>query len=535
MYAEHFRLRKEPFSIAPDPRFLFMSAQHREALAHLLYGVGGGGGFVLLTGEIGAGKTTVCRCFLEQIPTHCRVAYIFNPKLTVPELLQTICQEFHIALPEGTSSVKQHVDALNAFLLHAHARGQSAVLIIDEAQSLAPDVLEQLRLLTNLETHERKLLQIILIGQPELRTMLAQPGLEQLAQRVIARYHLGALTEAETRSYVKHRLAVAGGSKLPFDREAMARLYALSGGVPRRINLLADRALLGAYSQGMRKVDRATLEKAAREVFGPATLDRRPWLWGVGVTALALAAGFALWSLRGGTGSPGTPAVATAASGARAGAAAAAASAASSAGLATPALADIGEVLAAAPASEDAGLRELARDWQVPLGSGDACSAATEAGLSCHRSRAGLAGLRQLGRPAVLTLQGPQGSAVHALLVGLDEVTALMQVGERRWRVALPVLAEVWRGEFTTLWRPPPGWRAGAEVTPPAVRDWVRQQLAAAGQGDDTRPLRERVWSFQVASGLAPDGLAGPLTLMQLARAGTSDEPRLKVPSKLPP
>jgi general secretion pathway protein A len=273
-------------------------------------------------------------------------------------------------------------------------------------------------------------------------------------------------------------------------------------------------------------------------VFGPATLDRRPWLWGVGLTALTLAAGFAFWSLRSGTGSPATPPVASVASTARAGApasAAAAASAASSPGLATPALAGIGEVLAAALASEDAGLRELARDWQVPLGPGDACSAAAAAGLSCHRSLAGLAGLRQLGRPAVLTLQGPQGSAVHALLVGLDEVTALMQVGERRWRVALPALADVWRGEFTTLWRPPPGWRAGAEVTPPAVRDWVRRQLAAAGQGDETRPLRERVWAFQVASGLAPDGLAGPLTLMQLARAGTSDEPRLKVPSKLPP
>jgi general secretion pathway protein A len=201
MYAPFFGLSKEPFSIAPDPRFLFMSEQHREALAHLMYGLGGGGGFVLLTGEIGAGKTTVCRCFLEQVPASCAVAYIFNPKLTAAELLQTVCAEFGIVLPapldaaahHQPASVKAHVDALNAFLLAAHAQGRQAVLVIDEAQSLGPDVLEQLRLLTNLETSERKLLQIVLIGQPELRDMLAQPGLEQLSQRVTARFHLGAL------------------------------------------------------------------------------------------------------------------------------------------------------------------------------------------------------------------------------------------------------------------------------------------------------------------------------------------------------
>ncbi|MFO1288814.1 MAG: AAA family ATPase [Rubrivivax sp.] len=287
MYAEFFGLSKDPFSIAPDPRFLFMSEKHREALAHLLYGVGGGGGFVLLTGEIGAGKTTVCRAFLEQIPRHCDVAYIFNPKLTVTELLQSVCEEFHVALsepalagaadaqaaagkPAAATTVKTYVDAINRFLLAAHAAGRSAVLIIDEAQSLAPDVLEQLRLLTNLETHERKLLQIILIGQPELRDMLASPGLEQLAQRVIARCHLGALTAGETVRYVQHRLAVAGaagGTSVPFEPEAMSRLFQLTGGVPRRINLLAGRAMLGAYAHGRNQVDKAMVEQAAREVF----------------------------------------------------------------------------------------------------------------------------------------------------------------------------------------------------------------------------------------------------------------------------
>ena len=282
MYAEFFGLRHEPFSIAPDPRYLFMSAQHREALAHLLYGLRGGGGFVLLTGEIGAGKTTVCRCFLERVPRRCNVAYIFNPKQTVEELLGSICDEFRIprTAPEGaTPSAKQHVDALNDFLLRTHAVGQNNVLIIDEAQNLSADVLEQLRLLTNLETAERKLLQIILIGQPELRDMLAQPGLEQLAQRVIARYHLPALSAKETAQYIHHRLTVAGLTRAaPFDRAAVQRIHVLAGGVPRRINLLCDRALLGAYASGRSIVDAAIVDKAAREVLhtrGPRRVRRR--------------------------------------------------------------------------------------------------------------------------------------------------------------------------------------------------------------------------------------------------------------------
>jgi len=215
MYTRFFGLHQQPFSIAPDPRYLFMSERHREALAHLLYGLNGGGGFVLLTGEIGAGKTTVCRLFLEQIPAQCNVAYIFNPKQTAVELLQSICDEFGVIIPGNpagapAATIKNYIDPLNAFLLSSHAVQKNNILIIDEAQNLALDVLEQLRLLTNLETNERKLLQIILIGQPELRAMLSRPELEQLAQRVVARFHLEALSVKETTLYIAHRLGVAG-------------------------------------------------------------------------------------------------------------------------------------------------------------------------------------------------------------------------------------------------------------------------------------------------------------------------------------
>jgi len=339
MYESFFGLRQAPFSIAPDPRYLFMSERHREALAHLLYGLGGGGGFVLLTGEVGAGKTTVCRCFLEQVPASCRVAYIFNPRLSVLELLQSVCQEFGVALPGADGgngphplSVKGHIDPLNAFLLQAHAEGRQCVLVIDEAQNLSADVLEQLRLLTNLETHERKLLQIVLIGQPELRDQLARPELEQLAQRVIARYHLGALSAAETAAYVAHRLAVAGHSgPLPFDRAALARIHTLTAGVPRRINLLCDRALLGAYAEGRAQAGVRVLDRAAAEVFdrravggAPWPTPRLAWRWAAGGVVLGgalVALGGWLWR------SPPPPVVARAAVGAAAAPAASLASA----------------------------------------------------------------------------------------------------------------------------------------------------------------------------------------------------------------
>jgi general secretion pathway protein A len=310
MYMRFFGLKQEPFSLAPDPRYLYMSKRHREALAHLLYGVGGGGGFVLLSGEIGAGKTTVCRCFLEQIPKRCNVAYIFNPKLTVLELVKSICDEFHIPAPKvrGQPTVKTYVDALNDFLLRTHAVGQNNVLIIDEAQQLSAEVLEQLRLLTNLETNERKLLQIVLIGQPELRTMLERPDLEQLAQRVIARFHLKALSAKETEHYIRHRLSVAGMTRaIPFDRRALQRIHEIARGVPRRINLLCDRVMLGAYAHGKHTIDHSMVEKAGREVFGrmpnSTPPDRMPSArnTGVGIVigaglAVAALAAFALYS-----------------------------------------------------------------------------------------------------------------------------------------------------------------------------------------------------------------------------------------------
>jgi general secretion pathway protein A len=307
MYAKYFGLEREPFSIAPDPKFLFMSERHREALAHLMYGVKrSGGGFVLLTGEIGAGKTTVCRALLNQMPKRCNVAYVFNPKLSALELLQTVCEEFHVPIErktDGPATAKEYIDSFNQFLLRTHAVGQNNVLIVDEAQNLEPDTLEQLRLLTNLETDERKLLQIVLIGQPELRDLLARPELEQVAQRIIARYHLEALSLRETAGYVRHRMAVAGLVKaMPFSKSAIRRIHERSRGVPRRINLLADRSLLGTYSKSEPTVDETVVDQAADEVFGEKPVAAQasaftPLAMGIAIGLMLATAATALWLL----------------------------------------------------------------------------------------------------------------------------------------------------------------------------------------------------------------------------------------------
>ncbi len=568
MYASHFGLKQAPFSIAPDPRYLFMSERHREALAHLLYGVGGGG-FVLLTGEIGAGKTTVCRCFLEQIPRRCNVAYIFNPKLSTGELLQSICDEFRIPLPEGSeASLKAHVDALNQFLLKTHAVGQNNVLIIDEAQNLSPEVLEQLRLLTNLETNERKLLQIILIGQPELRQMLAQPELEQLAQRVIARYHLDALSEEETAQYIQHRLETAGlkrGSL--FERKALKRIHELTRGVPRRINLLCDRALLGAYAEGKSRVDKAIVEKAATEVFESLAVpdasakaaarkddagrrDRNDrsersaqtalsawpnWTWavfGTGVTLSLAGAGLSAWLHWAGPGksSAGAATVAQAAS------ASASRPTAAAPAEPRPPLVDAATLMQSAAPTEAAAWQDLAALWRFDLKTGgDPCNQLYRARLICFRNSGGLSLLTQLDRPALLTLQDGGGATRHTVLTRLVGDEAWLQSGDKQVRLPLAVLSGLWRGDFATLWLAPEGYRAKVQLgqTGPVV-DWLAEQLGridkqpAAIPARFDRALQARLQGFQLAQGLKPDGVAGATTFMQINRAVGIAEPRLQ-------
>ena len=575
MYTRFFGLGQIPFSIAPDPRYLFMSERHREALAHLLYGLNGGGGFVLLTGEIGAGKTTVCRLFLEQIPAHCNVAYIFNPKQTVIELLGSICDEFGITgvqRKDRHATVKDFIDPLNAFLLSSHGMQQNNVLIIDEAQNLSADVLEQLRLLTNLETNQRKLLQIILIGQPELRAMLAKPELEQLAQRVIARFHLAALAPDETAQYIAHRLAVAGIDRAsPFSPRIMRRIHQRARGIPRLINLLCDRALLGAYGSGKKEVDARTVDRAAREVFdldhAPGRRVTRRWQFALGgflIAGVLTAAAFRQfgWQDAGAVPlaanavrnspepiasapleqvrpamtmelasvtTPNRSSLPTTAS------AAVPTNHASAQDLVSPGQgtpAPIGNEARSLPGA----YRRLAEAWQLNGVGTDACRTLQKQNAYCFVSKNGLAEIRQLDRPCLLTLQDDDDEKYYAVLVGLTRETATLRIGEVTESVTLNALAKRWRGGFTTLWRGPVGYEKDIlKGDQGSAVDWLAAQLATISGGSPPQPgatfdaaMSARVREFQLTQGLAPDGMPGPQTLIRLASLAGDHGPRLQ-------
>ena len=269
IYQQYFALSCEPFSIVPDPGFLYPSSQHRQAVAHLKYGLDREGGFVLLTGEVGTGKTTLTRTLIKRLPAHVRVAYVLNSTFDAADVLASICQELGIKLPKSskTSLTKNCVDALNADLIESHAEGKKTLVVIEEAQNLSPDVLEILRLLSNLETATHKLLHILLVGQPELLETLAQKDQRQLNQRVVARFHLLPLEKTDVANYVNHRLHHAGANRAIFESSAMTTLFKLTQGVPRLINLICHHAMLAAYATGTKTVSAKLVKAAAVEIF----------------------------------------------------------------------------------------------------------------------------------------------------------------------------------------------------------------------------------------------------------------------------
>jgi general secretion pathway protein A len=551
MYLDHFDLRERPFSITPDPRFLYMSARHREALAHLLYGLGEGGGFVQLTGEVGTGKTTICRCLLEQVPDNVDIAMVLNPKVTATELIATVCDELGVSYPAENTSIKTMVDILNRYLLDAHARGRRTVLIIDEAQNLSRDVLEQVRLLTNLETPTQKLLQIILIGQPELRELLAREDMRQLAQRVTARYHLEPISREETGAYIRHRLQICGTSKVLFNKGAVDRIQHLSGGIPRLINVLCDRAMLGAYVESRTVVDGRVVRKAAREVLaeetgggGPAG-SRLPWV----LTGAALLALAVLGYLYQPWGRPPavTPTAAVQPKSAPAlveavkpdqqkpemAAVVPLAGADPQAVAVTAEIApeqiDLDELLSAADSGwYRAAWTGLLHLWAVELPlevRPDFCNYALEYGLLCSSEQGNWNTVRHTNRPAILKLVDADGVRVPVLLQQLQGEQAMLVLGGEPHAIDISVIDQYWFGEYTLLLQAPPGGRLLLSV---GVRNsdvaWLREQLENA-QGvkilsPDPQlfdyPLQKQVLEFQRSRGLVADGVVGKNTLIQL-------------------
>ncbi len=502
MYLSYYGLHEAPFSITPDPRFVHLSERHRDALAHLLFGVdkGGGGGFVQLTGEVGTGKTTLSRLLLEQLPEDTRIALVLNPRQNAVDLLETICEELHIDIEgdkfdRSTGSTKALVDALNTYLLDAYAKGLRVVLLIDEAQNLPADALEQVRLLTNLETDTQKLLQILLLGQPELREMVAKPELRQLAQRITARFHLTPLDARETGEYLRHRWRVAGGQKFPFEAKAVQRLYQRSGGVPRLLNVIAERALLAGYARDASMIDANLVDAAANEVLPPPA-KQRWWPW-VAVTAVIAVIALAAMQWRA-TSLPPAAAKPTA-----------------TATLASQAPAkpqppqvdtlDAATLIQLIGATGDTPVpawQSLLGLWVLPaenitVDPAGPCTPASAAATAVHcvQGRERLDTLLALDRPALLRLRGG-GAEAWGLLLGADARAARLRVGTRTFELDRMLLQAHWNGDFVALW-----------------------------VGKAIPPLEAEIIAFQTARGLPADGIAGPLTLMALA--GDAPGPRM--------
>ncbi|WP_375056537.1 AAA family ATPase [Zobellella sp. DQSA1] len=555
MYGNYFGLSDLPFSIAPDPRYLYLSQQHREALAHLQYGLSSHGGFVLLTGEVGTGKTTVCRCLLEQVPEHTDLAFILNPKCTALELLAAICQELNIAVPER-ANLKQLTDAINHHLLDTHAHGRRAVLIIDEAQNLSTEVLEQIRLLTNLETNTHKLLQIILLGQPELAEKLKQPELRQLSQRITARYHLAPLTFTEMQSYIAHRLSVAGIEASLFHPNSLRRLYRLTGGVPRLINVICDRALLGAYVQRLPRVDLETMNRAATEVLGRPGAGPHWRTWALAACLAALLAAVWLLDVKQWLPRANVPQLSQVSS---------AGADPDSPPLSPPEEAEPADkVITASPVVEPELTQPEKQEpefWQWPAALDTdisqvmayqhlfslwgldynpnehpvVCRFARLHQLDCAFQDGDLATLQQQNHPAVFRLEHPDKGAVYATLTRIDNEQADVMLGGQVKKITLAELAASWPGSYVLLWQPPPRYQAPLY---PGSRGeavaWLELHLAS-WQGRAPRRQHQRydeilagdIRAFQRSKGLTADGVFGPQTGIYFSASLLDGLPRL--------
>lgn len=540
MYLSFFGLNEKPFAITPDPRYLYLSERHAEALAHLMYGINEAGGFVQLTGEVGTGKTTIVRSLLAQAPKNAEIALILNPRMTPPEFLLTICEELGIGVPDAAAgSLKDLVDILNDYLLRAHATGKRVVLVVDEAQNLSPQVLEQVRLLTNLETTTQKLLQIILIGQPELRELLGRTELRQLAQRITGRYHLSPLSREETGAYVRHRLRVAGATTDVLTAQALREVFRLSQGVPRVINVVCDRALLGAYSLDRHHVTAALVRGAASEVFGRRfTPHWLPWALGAGLTAALAIATVALWNLQ------PSPLRSRGEGLARVGGAKVAPLAIPAAAVvsapATSRAPALGELLTqyASETDTDSAFTRLLSLWGAHYepGTTDPCTQATRQGLECITERGSFGQLRQYNRPAILLLNDGSGATHQVVLSALDEEQGRIELGGSR-SVRLGELSRYWLGDFVMLWRPAssPVRALSAGMRGAEVR-WLRRTLQHLHGVPADAPVSDLfdadltalVRDFQRQHQLAVDGIAGVRTQIALASAVSgSDTPLL--------
>jgi general secretion pathway protein A len=544
MYHDFFGLKEPAFSIAVNPRYLFMSDQHREALAHLLYGIQNGG-FVMLTGEVGTGKTTIIRCLLEQLPPNTDMAIILNPMGSAPELLSTICDELGVSYIADELTVKVLTDALNQFLLDNHRKGRKTVLLIDEAQLLKVPVLEQIRLLTNLETTTEKLLQIMLVGQPELKKLLARPALRQLSQRITARFHLEALSLPETKAYIAHRLKIAGlpDHQRPFNDAMVKKIHEFSGGIPRLINVICERLLLGAYAQNYHHIDKHIFAAAVKEVAGTTTQQEekvastRRTSWHALFVMLLMAIMALVWFLVPDDAPlPAAPAVTQTTSSAAA--IAQSSQAQSSAGavkqLASGSLSELRSQpkpptsALVAMATRDLVAAQLALFAHVGIAAGDKknpCLVVKNADYVCEKARINSWDeLKDINRPGLITLATPDKKWVYAVVIGLSENHALLLENGNKKVVLWSEIATLWNGDLLYVWSRPNAFEGDLQMGDKSdLVTWIAEQFATIDQQPApltrqffTERLQKRVELFQSTNNILPDGVINAQTLRRL-------------------
>jgi len=549
MYTTHFGLNAAPFSITPDPHFLYLSKCHREALAHLLYGVNEGPGFVLLTGEVGTGKTTLCRSLIEQLPDTVDIALLLNPRLTAIELLATLFDELRISYDPQHYTLKDFTDALTSYLLTAYYVGRRTILIIDEAQNLSAEVLEQVRLLTNLETSNHKLLQIILVAQPELNSLLNKDNLRQLSQRITARNHLTPLSAKETAAYINHRLTVSGASSPIFTDAAMRLVYRYSAGIPRMINIICDRALLGGYVNNENSISPKIVHKAEQEVRGENPTNPRR-LVTIGIIVLFIVT--LLWWWITPNPEPTTtnpiiknpittpvpppdlpsnnpPPILTP----------------------KPAATVVEKIEKIAPPPDlikqlqttttDNAFATLFNLWGLDysnLTGENVCQQAATQKLACLIRTGTWDKLRRFNRPAVIELVTDKGARYHVVVTHLQDEIATLAIEGKSFELPLNEINQYWLGQFLLLWQPPmlPIGTLNVGASNKSVI-WIRKHLDII-EGGNTQHfskhfnymLKERIIAFQRLYSLNPDGVVGEQTMLIL-QAFSDKGPLLSSPA----
>ena len=552
IYLQYFALKREPFSIVPDPGFLYPSIYHRQAVAHLKYGLDREGGFILLTGEVGTGKTTLTRTMIKRIPPHVRVAYILNSKLNTTDVLASICDELNIELPANTelSFTKKCIDALNQDLLAAHAEGKKTLIVLEEAQNLTPEVLETLRLLSNLETSTQKLLHILLVGQPELLEILAQKELRQLNQRVVSRFHLSPLDKDDLSNYINHRLHRAGAKRAIFEPACISVLFKLTGGVPRLINLVCHQALVAAYASGQKTVSAKLVSQAAKEILSEKKTSGKSNLALI-VAAVVIVGAVALATIYKSTGlfSPlqaapeiTPPPVETVEADKPVAEAPVKAAVIIEE---SPVVTEVKEQ----PAPIANPLTALLAVWGI-----DSAEVYSEEELSAVAdlqqlrmekiSAVSLGFIEKVNRPGIVWLRGENGYLKTSILSKLDANTVTLQNRQGEIVMDRERFVQNWNGVYLYLWKPPQSYSAPLAATGntpnelqinPQLVDWLQLQLQAIDQGSErvisggryTAAVAQQVLEFQQQQGLVADGILGRETLMRINQFGGEVIPRL--------